>query len=269
MKPKISTQNQLVTVAKLAKWSGLTIRTLHYYDQIGLLSPSLRTDTGYRKYGPEALLRLQQILFYRELEMPLEVIREVLDDPGFSPADALAFHRQELINRKNRIDTLLKTIDNTLEHINNNNNMKPEDLYHGLAKETAEKYRKEARKMYGENQVWQAEQNLMKMGKEGFQKLQADFKACAARLFQLRNTDPTSREVQDEIRLHYGYIRQFWGTSQLDDRQGAAYAGLGQMYTEDDRFTMVDGKPEPEYATFMRNAMAYFARTELSGPASK
>lgn len=264
MKPKISTQNQLVTVAKLAKWSGLTIRTLHYYDQIGLLSPSLRTDTGYRKYGPEALLRLQQILFYRELEMPLEVIREVLDDPGFSPADALAFHRQELINRKNRIDTLLKTIDNTLEHINNNNNMKPEDLYHGLAKETAEKYRKEARKMYGENQVRQAEQNLMKMGKEGFQKLQADFKACAARLFQLRNTDPTSREVQDEIRLHYGYIRQFWGTSHLDDRQGTAYAGLGQMYTEDDRFTMVDGKPEPDYATFMREAMAYFARTELS-----
>ena len=264
MKANDSTFQQPIAVNRLAKMSGVTIRTLHYYDQIGLLKPTVRTEAGYRQYGPEEWLRLQQILFYRELDMSLEVIRDVLDDPGFNKASALQNHRKELIRRKQRMDLLLQTIDQTLENLRNNNIMIPENLYRGLNRETAMQYRREARQKYGEKEVEHAEKHLMKMGKEGFQQLQAEFKACGERLFALRHENPASGAVQAEIRRHYQFIRQFWGTATQEDPQAEAYAGLGKMYTEDERFTQVGGVAQPEYAAFLSAAMSHFASHELA-----
>lgn len=102
-------------VKEVAKLSGASVRTLHHYDKIGLLKPANRTETGYRYYGEPRLLRLQQILFYRELGFPLKEIRKVLDAPGFDLVNALKNHKLDLEACRKRISSLLRTIYKTIK----------------------------------------------------------------------------------------------------------------------------------------------------------
>ena len=108
--------NPLRTRAIRSRSAGVSARTLHHYDQVGLLRPALRTPAGYRIYQHADLLRLQQILFYRELDVPLAEIQALLDRPGFDPVRALRDHRQNLQARAARLAQLIETIDRTLSH---------------------------------------------------------------------------------------------------------------------------------------------------------
>lgn len=248
------------SVNKVSKMSGVSVRTLHHYDKIGLLAPALRTEAGYRQYGKEELLRLQQILFYKELGFPLKEITEILDNPDFDILVALKGHRRFLKTKIDRMDHLLATIDKTIVKLKNDDVMEhPEELYQGLNTNTAKAYREEAIEKYGDEMVKKAEKELMKMGKTGYTELKTGFEACNTKLFAMKDLDPHSKKVQDQIMEHYGYIRKFWGTANLADKQAEAYAGLGQLYVDDGRFTVVDGKPQPKFAAFLCDAMAHFA----------
>lgn len=141
--------------------------------------------------------------------------------------------------------------------------LKPEELYEGLAKETAEAYRAEATRKYGAEEVERSEKALGKLSKEQFEVLKSELKANAAALFALKGEMPESTPVQKLIARHYELIRIFWGTSGNQDKQADAYKGLGQLYINDERFTMVDGEAQPEYALFLSKAMAYFADNSL------
>lgn len=101
----------MFTVKKLSKMASLTPRTLHYYDEIGLLKPSQVGDNGYRYYGEESLLRLQQILFYRELDMPLESIKKIMESSDFDLLNALESHKKELRKRIAPMEGLITTVD--------------------------------------------------------------------------------------------------------------------------------------------------------------
>src|SRR5512141_1044283 len=105
----------MLTVKQLSTLAGVTPRTLHHYDEIGLLKPSRVGANGYRYYGEEALLRLQQILFYRELDMPLEDIRKIMGRRDFDVLSALESHKQALKKKMERTSRLLKTVDHTIE----------------------------------------------------------------------------------------------------------------------------------------------------------
>lgn len=252
------------SVQKMAKLAGVSVRTLHLYDQIGLLKPSIRTEAGYRLYGKKELLRMQQILFYKELDFPLKEIQLILDSSDFNLIDALLSHKESLKARAERITILLETIDRTVNHLKTGTIMlKPEELYEGLAKETAEAYRAGASAKYGTEVVEHAENALRKMNKQQFESLKSELKENANALFALKGENPESAEVQKLIARHYEIIRIFWGTSGSDDRQAEAYKGLGELYVNDERFTMVDGSPQPEYALFLSKAMAYFADNSL------
>jgi DNA-binding transcriptional MerR regulator len=111
--------DQNYTVKQLAKMAGISVRTLHLYDELKLLRPAIRTRAGYRMYGEKELLRLQQILFYKELDFPLKNIGQILDEPDFDIIQALEGHKKALGIKKARINTLLKTIDNTLKTLKN------------------------------------------------------------------------------------------------------------------------------------------------------
>lgn len=102
-------------INEVAKLSGVTVRTLHYYDQIGLLHPSEITETGYRIYNEEALETLQQILFFKELDFPLSEIKEIMSSEGYDRQDTLIKHRELLIQKKKRLDTLIATLEATLQ----------------------------------------------------------------------------------------------------------------------------------------------------------
>ncbi|MFD2522769.1 MerR family transcriptional regulator [Emticicia soli] len=252
------------SVQKMAKLAGVSVRTLHLYDKLGLLKPSIRTEARYRMYGEKELLRLQQILFYKELDFPLKEIQAILDNPDFDLVEALLSHKVSLQARKDRISTLLETIDKTVNHLKTGTIMlKPEELYSGLAKETAEAYRTEASKKYGEKAVEKSEKALGSLTKQEFENLKTDLKENADSLFVLKDKDPTNAQVQQLIARHYEIIRMFWGTSGTADKQAEAYKGLGQLYVNDERFTMIEGKPQPAYALFLSKAMAYFADNGL------
>jgi DNA-binding transcriptional MerR regulator len=107
------------SVKQLARLAGVSVRTLHVYDKMGLLKPSVRTDARYRYYGEAELLRLQQILFYKELDLSLKAIGEIINEPGFDLIAALNCHKAALTARRDGLDTLLNTIDNTIDHLKN------------------------------------------------------------------------------------------------------------------------------------------------------
>lgn len=246
------------SVKKVAKMAGVSVRTLHHYDQIGLLKPSIRTEKNYRLYSKKELLRLQQILFYRNLNFPLKEIADILDNPDFEIQQALVNHKAHLQQQQQSIKTLIATIDKTLLHLKKQTKMTVDELYDGFPKGKA--YREEAAQKWSEA-VKQSENHLRKKTKAEFNKLKKDFDECWNKLGTMYHLDPTSDEVQVEITKHYHLTRAFWGTAQSDDKQAKAYAGLGEMYTQDERFSKVNGVPTPDFAAFMKKAMAHFAST--------
>jgi DNA-binding transcriptional MerR regulator len=137
------------TVSQLAKMAGVSVRTLHHYDQIGLLEPSARTEAGYRLYVTPELLRLQQLLFFKELDMPLDEVRRILDDPGFDQVAALEHHRQLLHRRMERLTHLLRTIDRTIDRLTEDDmTLTDEELYEEFTTEQIENFYSCSAEMY-------------------------------------------------------------------------------------------------------------------------
>jgi DNA-binding transcriptional MerR regulator len=248
------------SVKKLASMAGVSVRTLHLYDEMGLLKPSVRTEKNYRLYGQAELLRLQQILFYKELDLPLKEIAEILNDPAFDPVKALENHKTVLHQKQQRIATLLITIDKTIEQLKNEIMLQPEELYEGFPPETVEIWRKLAVEHWGDS-VERSRNHLLKKTKQEYKQLQEAAALTAEKLFALRYENPASERVQKEIAAHYELIREFWGTAGSSDNQAEAYAGLGDLYVADERYTLVEGKPQPEFAKFMQQAMKHFANS--------
>jgi DNA-binding transcriptional MerR regulator len=242
------------TVSKLARMAGVTVRTLHHYDQIGLLKPSARTETGYRLYGEGELLRLQQILFFKELDMPLDEVRQILDDPGFDQVAALERHRQLLHQRMARLARLLTTIDRTIDRLTEDNmTLTDEELYEGFTTEQIERYKREAREMYGTALVEESEQRVKKMSKEEWQAIGAEGEAVTTALAALADRDPGDKEVQKLIARHHAWIENFYPCS------AEVYRGLGQGYVEHPEFRAFYEKYRPGLADFMSAAMNCYA----------
>ena len=247
------------SVKKLAALAGVSVRTLHLYDQIGLLKPAIRTEKNYRLYGKAEALRLQQILFYRELQVPLKEIAEILDDPQFNTISALELHKEELQQQQNRLNTLLQTIDKTIHHLKNKTMLTTEELYAGLPQETAAAWRTEANKKW-RSELERADNYLRNKTKPEFDSLKEQARTNLNRLSSLRKEDPVSDKVQREINIHYEIIREFWGTAGTPDKQATAYAGLADLYVHDDRYIQPEGIPDPEFAQFLHKAMKHFAK---------
>ncbi|MDB4901701.1 MAG: mta [Mucilaginibacter sp.] len=250
-------------VKQLAKLAGVSVRTLHLYDKIGLLKPSIRTASRYRQYGEKELLRLQQILFYKELDFPLKDIIHILDDPYFGLVSALEGHKAALKARKERLDTLLNTVNKTVNHLKNKTMQNYEELYEGMPREQAAAYRKEAIEKWGEETVLRSEKALLELPKLDIERLKADQKNIKQALKALEGEDPESEQVQLQIARHYANIRSFWGISDPTDLKAINYKGLAELLVSDERYLAEDGKPDPAFATFMRNAMIYFADNKL------
>jgi DNA-binding transcriptional MerR regulator len=249
------------SVKQLARLAGVSVRTLHVYDKLGLLNPLVRTEAGYRYYGEPELLRLQQILFYKELDMPLKAIAELLDDPDFDLVEALIGHKAALSARRHRLGVLLNTIDNTIDHLKNKTMSNFEKLYEGL--DDAAALRQQAIDQWGEAAVVQSETALLEMRPAALEQLKADQRDIDRRLRALVEDDPASDPVQEQIARHCQMIRGFWGMQAGEPMKAAAYKGLGELYAADERYMALDGRPDPRFAAFMRAAMAHFADTRL------
>jgi len=242
------------TVSQVAKMAGVSVRALHHYDQIGLLKPSARTGAGYRLYGEPELLRLQQILFFKELDMPLGEVRQILDDPGFDQMAALEHHRQLLHRRMERLKRLLKTIDRTIDKLTEDDmTLTDEELYEGFTTEQIERYKREAREMSGPAQVEESEQRVKKMSRAEWKAVGAEGEAVTTALAALADREPGDAEVQALIARHHAWIENFYPCS------AEIYRGLAQGYVEHPEFRAFYEKYRPGLADFMSAAMNHYA----------
>lgn len=217
------------SVNQLAIISGVSVRTLHHYDSIGLLKPAIRTDSGYRYYGSAELLRLQQIRFYKELDMPLNLIQDILDDENFDLLTALKGHKEELLLRIERLQTLLQTIDNTIANLKTEN-MNYEEMYKGFSKEQVVAWEAEVKERFGAEKLDESKRNINAMKKEKLEALKKEGEEISKALVLLIGTDVEDEKVQALIHRHYSMIQQFYSCT-ID-----LYLKIGELYVNDERY---------------------------------
>ncbi len=245
--------------------SGVSVRTLHYYDQIGLLRPAEQGGNGYRYYGREELLRLQQILFYRELKFPLEDVRRILAAPDFDRAEALRAHRARLAEEAENYRRLLQTIDRTLADLNGDGTMSDDDIFYGLNSPRQKEYETWLVDRFGDGMQEKIDESRAKLQAAGGDpKIQAamgeaqDINADLAAAMK-KGLPVDSEETQAAVHRHYQWVTTFW----TPDRE--SYAGLGQLYLEHPDFRKFYDTPGRDgLAAYLAEAMAVYAERTLA-----
>lgn len=246
------------TINKLAKMAGVSTRTLRYYDQCGLLTPVRVSSNGYRIYGQKEIDRLQQILFYRELGVPLNEIKNILSSPDFDYGTALENHLEALTARRRQLDTLITNVEKTLLSLKGEIVMTDKEKFEGfvekLIHDNEEKYGKEIREKYGNEAVERSNAKLRGMTPEQYaeaQRLAEAYQQALKEAFQ--QGDPAGEPAQKACDLH----RQ-WLSCYYDGYSKEYHMGLAQMYVDDPRFTEYYDKIASGCAVFFRDAiMAY------------
>lgn len=249
------------TVNKLAKLSGVSARTLHYYDEIGLLKPAYYGDNNYRYYEEGQLLLLQQILFYRELGFQLVNIQKILNDEAFNIIEALQSHKTILQTDLDRIQKLIKTIDKTIAHLRGKKTMKLEEIFHGFSDEKQKLYEKFLLENgVGTEVIHNIKNKIGTWKKEDWikQKNEADkiYQDLAAAIDN--NLDPESNKVQALIEKHYKMTTDLW----MPTRK--SYINLGKLYGSDPIFVKFYDDIHPKLLPFLNKAMKIYAETKLS-----
>jgi DNA-binding transcriptional MerR regulator len=246
------------TIQQLASMAGVSVRTLHHYDHIKLLSPQKRRPNGYREYGDLELFKLQQILFYKELDFCLEDINIMLNKPGFKFNEALLKHKNVLNERIKRLKKLIQTIDKTILHINKQEMITDEELYEGFSKEQKESYDKEARERWGNKAVNDSIEKAKKMTKHEYAQIKAETEAIGKEVAKLMETHKAeSKEVQEVITRHYNWIGHFYQPTP------EVYSSLGQMYVDDSRFKKFYDAQKSGLAEFLNQAIQHYVKTVL------
>ena len=259
----IDAQTKIYTINQLANLSGVSARALRYYDQIGLLKPERASGNGYRIYGQAQVDRLQQILFYRELEMPLESIGQLLDAPSFDRMAALEGHLEALLEKKERMETLIDNLGKTIRSMKGEITMGDSEKFEGfktkLIEKNEEKYGSEIREKYGEGTVAASNEKISGMTQAGWHR-QEELSAEITRLLKLAMAagDPACAEAQEACGLHREWICMFWPERSYSNE---AHRGLGEMYAADQRFRDYYEKAlGPGGADFLRDALTVYTR---------
>lgn len=246
----------MFTVKQLSQLAGVTPRTLRYYDKMDLLKPDRLGDNGYRYYGEGSLLRLQQIMFYRELDMPLERIRRIMSRPDFDAVAALESHKRELSKRIHHIERLIATVDQTLDHLKGLKPMEHSLLFDVFNEEQQAEYEKEAMHMYdpatvkASYQQWKHYTNAEKqrIGDEG-NAIYRDFVAAMPN----GAGSPEAQACVERWRRHMEY---FWVPN---DEQ---LLGLAKMYNDDPRFKANFNRIHPDLARFVCVAVEIYVENK-------
>lgn len=225
------------TVKQLAQLSGVSSRTLRYYDQIGLLKPARINSSGYRIYGPKEVDLLQQILFYRELEVSLEEIIRIINQPTFDQTIALKNHYNQLRKKRAHLDKIIATVEMTIASKQGGIPMQDKEKFKGfkekLIEENEQKYGREIREKYGNDTVDASNIKLRGMSQEDYQAMTQLGEEILSLLEKAYATgDPTSGEAQELAAKHKAWLMYSWPSYSEE-----AHAGLVEMYVADDRFT--------------------------------
>jgi DNA-binding transcriptional MerR regulator len=242
----------MFTVKQLSKMAGVTPRTLHHYDDIGLLRPSRVGDNGYRYYGEEALLKLQQILFYRELDFPLDDIKKIMGRRDFDVLGALQSHKDALQKQAARLNRLLATVDNTIQHIKGEKIMSQKGLFEGFSEEEQEKYALEAEQLYDPETVRESNRKWKAYSAAKKEAIMAEGSAVYQDMIAAMPKGASSAGVQAIVERWRKHMDYFW-TPNLEQ-----LLGLATGYKDDPKFRANFDKMHPSLAEFMLEAVKVY-----------
>ncbi|HET6351784.1 MAG TPA: MerR family transcriptional regulator [Coriobacteriia bacterium] len=242
------------TVGEAAKIAHVSVRTLHHYDEIGLLEPIARSDAGYRLYSDDDLIRLQQILLYREFDFTLEEIATVLADPDFDPVDALVAQKQLVEEKLKRDEALLALLDKTILSMKGGIGMTKEEMFEVFGEDfDPSEYEEEVQERWGETDAYkESARRTKRYGKQDWARMKAEQDEVNGRMVALYDegvaaNDPRATDVAEEARLlidkwFYPLSREF-------------HVGLAEMYLADARFTATYEKMREGLAQWWHDAI--------------
>lgn len=238
-------------INEVAKLTGVTVRTLHYYDEIDLLKPSEITEAGYRLYNSSALETLQHILFFRELEFSLNDIKEIITNPHYDKANALTKHKELLLKKRNRIDDLINLVDNTLK---GEHDMSFKQFDTTEFEATKKKYADEVKERWGNTAAYAESKEKTSNYDDGQWKiLSGEGEAILQEFGENRDIPPESKDAQALVKKWQNYI-----TANFYNCTKEILSCLGLMYIGDERFTQNIDRNGEGTAAFMAAAIEIF-----------
>ena len=250
------------TVQKLAQMAGVSTRTLRYYDEIGILKPARINSSGYRIFGQAEVDRLQQILFYRELGVSLESIKDIVTAPSYNGVLALREHREKLLEKREQLDLLITNVEKTIALSEGRIKMANKEKFEGFKKKLVDdneaKYGKEIREKYGDETVNKSNQKVKGMSQEQHDevtKLATDVIETLHAAF--KTGDPAGELAQKTADLHRQWLCYYW-----DSYSKEAHSGLAQMYVDDARFTAYYDEKQPSAAELLRDTVHIYTGTK-------
>jgi DNA-binding transcriptional MerR regulator len=245
------------TIKQIADLAGVTTRTLRYYDQIGLLNPSQTGENGYRYYDRENLLELQQILFFRELDVPLKEIGMILSRPDFDLRQALANHRSALEDRVDRIATLIETVDQTIATIEGEWIMSDKDYFEGFDES---KYEEETRQRWGESEKYaQSQKRWKRFTDEEKEAIKQQGGEITTRMVGTDpDLEPEDPGVQAAVGDYFDYLNENFYTCEPEFLRN-----LADMWVEDPRFAVNYERIRTGGAEFVRQAVHVWVGNQL------
>ncbi len=241
------------SVGQVARLAGVTVRTLHHYDEIGLLSPSERSHAGHRRYGDEDLDRLQRILFYRELGFPLEEVKVLLDDPGVDPQEHLRRQHGLLSGRIEQLQKMATAVEQAMEAKKMGINLTPEEKFEVFGDHDPDQYEDEVRERWGDTDAYrESQRKAASYTKEDWQRINDEMNAIHGRMADLlaAGVPAESEQAMDVAEQHRLFI-----TGAHYECSHEMHANLGEMYVSDERFTATYDAIRPGLATYLRDAI--------------
>jgi DNA-binding transcriptional MerR regulator len=242
------------SIKQLAQLAGISIRTLHYYDEIGLLSPAREMSNGYRRYMDADLITLQLILIYRELGLPLVQIKRILANPAFDTLPALEEHKAALEQRAAKTLTLIQTVEKTIDHMKGKIKMNNQDMFLGFSDEEQKKYEKEARERWGDAEVDASNKKYQSLSQAEQQKVFEESNEVYKSLAANMDKGPSSPDVQALIAHWHQNLRHFY------EPDKERLLGLAQLYNEHPGFQKTFAKFHPNLAAFMKQAVEIYVK---------
>lgn len=242
----------MFTIKQISRMAGITPRTLHYYDEIGLLIPERVGENGYRYYGDASLLRLQQILLYRELDMPLEQIRRMMASGSYDVMQALENHREELRKRIAHLERLIGTVDHTILALKGQTAMDNKKLFEGFNEEQEAKYEQEAMQMYDPETVKASARRWKRYTPADKQRIGEEGNAVYAAFVKAMPKGAASPEAQACVEPWRKHMDYFWTPN---DEQLLAIAN---GYASDPRFKANFDRVHPQLAEFVGDVVTIY-----------
>lgn len=242
-------------VKELSDVAGVSVRTLHHYDYIGLLSPQLIGENGYRYYGEEEVARLQQIMLLKEMDFTLSMIQRILDDPDFNQEMALQHQKVLLKEKRRRLDRILKSIDQTLLSLRGGRKMSNQDKFDSFDRteieEQQKRYEKEVKERWGETDAYkQSKAKTSSYTDADWEKIHNESDGIDEAIIERMDQGPDDIEVQRLIGEKRQHITDYFYTCTPE-----IFRGLAELYVTDSRFTKNIEKKQKGYSAFLHKAI--------------